>query len=114
MAAEAWIKQNDTSPSISHVLSYSDATKPNLTGATVRFKWKPAAAGGAMKQGICVITGNPAVDATVRYDWGSASDTAVAGAHLGEYEVTYANGRVETFPNEKPYIEFEITDDLDA
>jgi hypothetical protein len=39
------------------------------------------------------------------------SDTAEVGSYLAEFEVTYTDSTVETFPNDK-YIRVEIIDDI--
>ena len=112
--ADFQIKQADTSPSISYDLTYDDLTKPDLTGATVIFRWKPVD-GGTAKQGVAVVDGdgtgvNPA---RVRYVWVSG-DTSVAGSHNAEWEVTFAGGKIGTFPNGPTFISLLITDDLDT
>jgi hypothetical protein len=39
-----------------------------------------------------------ASEGRVQYEW-STGDTATAANYQGEFEVTYLNGTVETFPN---------------
>ena len=51
-----------------------------------------------------------ALTGQVRYAW-SASDTALIGTYNGEFEVTYSDNSVETFPN-NGFISIEVTDDL--
>jgi hypothetical protein len=46
----------------------------------------------------------------VRYDW-SADDTDTIGSYQAEFEVTYADASIETFPNDG-YIRVEIIDDI--
>ena len=46
----------------------------------------------------------------VRYDW-SVGDTAEAGSYQAEFEVTYSDGSMETFPNDG-HISVKITDDI--
>ena len=41
----------------------------------------------------------------------SASDTASIGSFRGEFEVTFATGLIETYPN-SGYISIQITDDI--
>lgn len=47
---------------------------------------------------------------SVKYVW-TATDTATAGSFQAEFEVTYTNGAVETFPNDQS-ISIVITEDL--
>lgn len=47
---------------------------------------------------------------TVRYDW-QAADVDTAGFYEAEFEVTYAGGAVETFPN-SDFIRGQITGDI--
>lgn len=97
MADPFRIKQGDTSPSLQYALT---PTSVDLTGATVVFSMRPALAGSAVKVNrqaatIVTATGTP----TVRYDW-AEGDTDTAGVFYGEFEVTYSDDTVETFPND--------------
>jgi hypothetical protein len=56
-----------------------------------------SADGGAVVVDRAAVIVTPA-DGTVRYDW-QAGDTAPAGRFLAEFEVTYSDGAIETFPN---------------
>lgn len=95
------IKRNDTSPSIEAVLSDSNGPV-NLTGATVNFYMANLVSGAA--------TITDAAAGEVRYDW-QAGDTTKLGYHLAEWEVVYADGKKETFPNDG-YSTIKITADL--
>lgn len=103
------IKQRDTSPSLLADLTPSDV---DITGATgVVFNMRPR---GSMTPTISRATAvivTPTGPARLRYNW-QAGDTATAGQYLGEFEVTRADGSVETFPN-KSYIEIIIEDDIE-
>lgn len=87
--------QNDTSPSIAATLKWSDGSAVNLTGATVKF---------TMKKGNTIIVNEAAVtivDAatgSVRYDW-VAADTKQTGICKGEFEVTFSDGKICSFPS---------------
>lgn len=101
------LKRGDTSPSLLYALSPATT---DLTGATVRFNLRPAN-GGSVKVSraaavVVTETGTP----TVRYDW-QAADTDTAGYFDGEFEVTYAGGAIETFPN-SGYIRVTIGEDI--
>tara|TARA_R110000868_G_scaffold25149_3_gene98215 strand:+ start:1434 stop:1748 length:315 start_codon:yes stop_codon:yes gene_type:complete len=95
------IKQHDTSPAISYILSDQDGPV-NLTGASVRFYC-----------GSVVAEDADVTDASggqVTYEWLPA-DTAQPGYYRAEFEVVYADGSKETFPNEG-YIGVYIEADL--
>jgi hypothetical protein len=101
-----YLKKGDTSPSLIYAL---DPASVVLTGATVRFNMRLS--GGATKVSraaavIVTATGTP----TVQYNW-QAADTDAAGFYEAEFEVTYAGGAVETFPN-SDFIRVQITGDI--
>jgi peptidoglycan/xylan/chitin deacetylase (PgdA/CDA1 family) len=88
------LKRNDTKDTISYSLTYLDGSIVNLTGASVRF---------VMGNKKSLITDAPATikNATtgaVEYTL-TENDTLVAGAFHAEFEVTFADGKVKTFPN---------------
>lgn len=102
------IKQHDTRP-LDAVLE--DQNGPvNLAGVlSVKFLMKPKLSG----QGTTVDGDATVVDALagkVRYAWLSG-DVAAAGAHRAEFQVTFADGSVETFPN-GDYVDVVILEDL--
>ena len=106
-----YIKQNDTASFITRDLKDAFGSPVNVTGASVVFSMrvKPA---GTMK-----ITRQPSVVVTagtgrVRYEWASdGSDTNTADEYEGEFQVTYGNGKIQTFPNDG-HIPIVITDDV--
>jgi hypothetical protein len=70
---------------------------------------KPA---GAMKvtrqDGVIVTAGT----GRVRYEWNSSDgDTNTADEYEGEFEVTYANGKIQTFPNDG-HLPIVVTDEI--
>ena len=87
------IKRGDTSPTILYTLS----PKVNLSGATVVFNMRGLSGPAVVDRGPAEIVGDP-MDAVVSYAW-QPGDTAQAGYFRAEFEVTYADGSVETFPN---------------
>jgi hypothetical protein len=103
-----YIKQNDTGPAMLATLQDASGNAINLVGASVRFHMRS------------VMGGNPVVDAAatvvtaasgiVRYNWVSA-DTNTIGTYQAEFEVTYADASIETFPNDS-YIPVQIIDDI--
>ncbi|MFP1646546.1 hypothetical protein [Pontitalea aquivivens] len=101
------IKQGDTSPALGFALE--PAAEVNLTGASVVFNMRPRRGDPTILRAPAIVvlaTGTP----TVRYDWASG-DTGQSGTYEAEFEVTYADGAIETFPN-AGYIRVEIADDI--
>tara|TARA_R110000822_G_scaffold68652_5_gene167029 strand:+ start:608 stop:931 length:324 start_codon:yes stop_codon:yes gene_type:complete len=89
------IKQNDTSPQIEAVLSDAAGTAIDLSGAAVRFHMRRAGGAVVIDAAATIVT---AAAGLVRYVW-LAGDTATAGSYQAEFEATYADGAIETFPN---------------
>lgn len=103
-----YIKQNDTSPALRAVLKDADGVPVNVTGASVLFYMRTAGATETIVEGTAeVVDGTTGV---VQYNW-ATGDTATAGNCEAEFEVTYATGKIETFPNSK-YIKVKITPEL--
>ena len=101
------IKRGDTSPSLLYALS---PTSINLTGATVVFNMKEDGAETNIVNRAVAAVETPTGTPTLRYDWIPAN-TAVPGTYLGEFEVRYVDGSIETFPN-KGFILIEVGEDL--
>lgn len=100
------IKQNDTSPALRYTLD----PPVDLTGATAVFSLR-ARVGGATKldKAPAAIVA-PATDGVVQYDW-APGDTDTAGPFQGEFQVTYADSSVETYPNDS-YLNIKITGEI--
>ena len=103
-----YIKRGDTSPAIRYALS---PTTVVLTGATVRFQMRArrSRGGATVIDAVAVVvtaTGTP----TVEYQW-QAGNTANAGIFEAEFQVTYADGRNETFPNDG-FISVKVSEDV--
>lgn len=103
-----YIKQNDTSPAMLATLQDANSTAIDLTSADVRFHMRTIGGTSAVVDAAAVIV--TAASGLVRYDW-QAADTASIGSYQAEFEVTYSDGSVETFPNDG-YIRVEIKDDV--
>ncbi|EEX09645.1 hypothetical protein SL1157_1689 [Ruegeria lacuscaerulensis ITI-1157] len=106
MAETFTIKRDDTSPAIQFQLTLG--TGQTLVGATATFKMA-SLNGGALK-----IDSPAAVDSAqniLSYQW-DAGDTDTAGVYRAEFEVTYSDGKIETFPNSE-YIQINVLEDLD-
>ena len=103
-----YIKRNDTSPSMLATLQDASGNAIDITAASVRFHLRPIGSQTVtVDEAATIVT---AIDGLVRYDW-LAADTATIGSYQAEFEVTYADSTVETFPNDG-YIRVEIIGDI--
>ena len=103
-----YIKQNDTVPSIRATLKNGSGNAVDLASTTIRFHMR--ALGGTSAKvdaAASIINANTGI---VQYDW-DAADTDTVGSYQAEFEVTYSDSTVETFPNNW-YILIKITDDI--
>lgn len=100
------IKQNDTSPAIEYALEPASVI---LTGATVVFNMRAWNGDVKINRQPASIT-TDTVTPTVQYDW-QIGDTDTAGVFQAEFEVTYWDLSVETFPNDG-YILIKVGDDI--
>jgi hypothetical protein len=103
-----YIKQNDTKPILSATLINGDGSVASLSGATVLFKMRKSGETSPTVDSSATIS--DAANGQVVYSW-SASDTTTVGSYEGEFQVTYADSGIQTFPNSR-YIEIEIVDDI--
>ena len=92
------LKRGNTSPSLRAILRDGAGAAVPLAGTTILFSM-------ASQKGVPVITRraaarDDAVDVgAVVVHW-LGSDTNIVGVFNAEFEVTYADGRIETFPND--------------
>lgn len=101
-----YLKQGDTSPAILKQMLAADGTPVNLTGAIVRFSMASKAGVNVIdRAAAAVFTGTlpgggvvAASDGWMRYVW-TAPNTAAPGEFNAEFEVTFADGSIETAPN---------------
>jgi len=111
--ADFHIKQNDTSPAIETQLEDESNNAKDITGFNeIEFHMKLPASSSA-KVDANTSTGVSATDAAngkVKYEW-SSGDTDTAGRYHAEWQVTYSDGTIETFPN-SDYIEVRILEEL--
>jgi len=87
------IVQDDTRPPLEFSLT-QDGAPVDLTGCTVKFYMKDATTGSIKINGVdCTVTDAP--KGKCRYSW-SSSDTNTAGSYIGEVEVTFPDGKIQT------------------
>ena len=104
-----YVKQNDTVPPLEVFLKDAYGAPVNVTGATIKFSMrvKPA---GAVKVNAATADIVTAGAGRVKYAW-AATNTDTADTYEGEFQVTFSNGGVQTFPNDG-HIAIVITDDV--
>jgi len=98
------IKRNDTAPVMEAQLLGETQQPIPIVGASVVFNMRNATGGVVVNRGAVVVVDDDA--GILRYNW-NAADTARSGNYQGEFEVTFADGRIETFPkSESPALNF--------
>jgi hypothetical protein len=105
------MKRNDTAPVLRRQLVDGNGDPADLTGAEVLFNMRPSRKGLELViDGVaCSIDVDPTTGFAT-YEWVPA-DTETAGRYLAEFQVTFVNEKVETFPNDS-YIRIKIVEDL--
>lgn len=100
------IKRNDTAPTMEARLIGKSQQPVPLLGATVVFNMRSISGAVVVDRGaVVVLDGDTGL---IRYDW-SVNDTARSGSYQGEFEVTFADGKVETFPKSESTVSNFIT-----
>jgi len=102
------IKQNDTSPLLQTTLTDPSGNAIDLSGCTIRFHMKRYKASTAKIDGSVTVVDEEG--GVVRYAWQSG-DTDTMGSYLAEFEVTYNDGTIETFPN-SGYIQVDVLGEI--
>lgn len=100
------MRRNDTAPPIEATLT-ADSTAVDLTDATVRFHMQDTAGTVKVDAAATLVV---AASGTVKYVW-AAADTDTGGWFKAEWEVTFSDGTVRTFPN-PGYTNVRITGDI--
>lgn len=108
MAADFTAMQNDTGPALTATLADSSGTAVNLAGATVRFVMTQRGATTPKVDAAATVLDEAAGE--VSYEW-VAADTDTHGTFHGSFEVTFADGSIQTFPNSR-YLNIQVLRDL--
>ncbi len=111
-----YIKRGDFGSTIAIVCEDEDGTAVNLEGATVQFRMTP------LSRSLTVVdsdanndqnTSDPETYGEVSYVWAEGDSDHASGLYLAEFEVTYVDQSVVTYPN-GGYIMVMITEDIAA
>lgn len=101
------IKRNDTRPYWPVTLTYEDGTIPDLSGATIRFLALDSS-GTLAIDASAFVTNGPGGECEWRP---TADETAAADIYRAEWEVTFIDGTIQTFPT-RGYDRLKIIGDL--
>ena len=104
-----YIGQNDTGSPITRDLKDAFGAPVNVTGASVTFSMRVKPAGTVKVDGAAATIVSAGIG-RVRYTF-SASDTNTADEYESEFECTFSNGTIQTFPN-RGYIPVFVQDDI--
>jgi hypothetical protein len=94
-----YVKQRDTRPKVRATLKDGAGNVVDVTGAAVRFSLRHTSTGSLKvnRQMCATVSGTGGV---VEYQWSAANgDTDIPGEYSGEFEVTFSDSTVQTFPN---------------
>jgi hypothetical protein len=97
--ADFTIKRGDTLPSIQSTLTHSDNSGGLASASSVKFIMRLPYTNTPKVRAAATLVEVSDTTLVVRYDWVSG-DTNVADEYRAEWEVTFASGKIETFPND--------------
>lgn len=111
--SDYYMKVGDTASPIYSTLEDANGDPVDIQNAAVQFKLAPIAGGTVTVDdaavNLQVDNGSDGSKGDVRYNWGTAPSDA--GLYLGEWQVTFGGGLVQTFPNDG-YILVNVAEDL--
>ena len=102
-----YLKKGDVLPVIRMELQDSNSNAVNLSGAAVAFNYKLRTSGTIINRSSSVESD---ISGICQYTW-VTGDTQVPGVYMGEFVVSFSNGKQMTFPPGNPII-FEVVDDI--
>lgn len=109
------IKTGDTASAIYATLEDANGDAVNIAGANVTFKMAPMSGGTltVARAAVNAQVGAGTVDGStgnVVFNWGT-SDLTTADWYRAEWEATFSNGSIQTFPNDG-FMLVSVTGDL--
>lgn len=99
-APDYYIKVGDTGLDLQGVVRDENGAPKDITAATVRFHMRPLAGGTVKVNAVATNSQGALGTGAVTYSWAPV-DIDTAGLFLGEWQITYASGDVQTFPNDR-------------
>lgn len=104
-----YIKQGDTSPALLRQMKDASGNPISGVGASAKFNMAMSTGQLVCNQKTATIFAGTlpaelggatvtAADGWLKYTW-AAGDTATAGTAVAEFQVTFADASIETFPN---------------
>jgi hypothetical protein len=103
-----YIKQNDTSPDLQVICKDYSESVVSVSGAFVKFLMRNKRTGEVQVNASGVVVDGP--NGVIKYSW-VTGDTDTVGRYEAEFQVTYADSSIETFPN-NGFITVEVLDDI--
>ena len=104
------IKRNDTRPYWPITLSFDDGTNPDVTSAVIRFIARRRSDGQTKIDNSANVVFTDAANGQIEYRF-QAGDTDEAGYFDCEWEVTFVDSTVQTFPT-RGYDRLKVIGDL--
>jgi len=107
-------KTGDTAPALTIDAAWTDgytAIIPDLTGAAATLSMRNSSGTVVINDVPAVIVAPTVTAAHLAYNW-ATNDLATAGAYKAEFHVTFADGKIASFPNgpkDDPYINVYVT-----
>ena len=109
MPSHFYIKEDDTRPAITAILTDANDAAVNLTGASVAFSMRVEPAGTVKLSAVLANVTN-AEAGQVSYNW-ATGDTDTPADYEAEFQVTFAGGAIQTFPG-RNWIFVHVIDDI--
>ena len=109
MPSHFYIKENDTRPAITAILTDANDAAVNLTGATVAFSMRVEPAGAIKLSAVSANVTNSEAG-QVSYSW-VTGNTDTPADYEAEFQVTFAGGTIQTFPG-RNWIFVHVIDDI--
>lgn len=98
-APDYYIKVGDTGLDLRGVVRDENGDPKDIAGATVRFHMRSLA--GLSKVAAAAINDQAGSGTgAVKYSW-AAADVDTPGLYVGEWQITYSGGDVQSFPNDR-------------